>query len=144
MVEDEIGLAFNWRCGPASRDLGSPHYVQVAHTFRGEGLKPLSPVHVRGARSGGDLLLTWVRRTRTGGDSWDGIDVPLGETEERYEIDILDGTTLKRTLTAATPTATYTAAQQTTDFGTPQPSISLRIYQISATRGRGTPRAALL
>jgi hypothetical protein len=144
MVEDEIGLAFNWRCGPASRDLGSPHYVQVAHTFRGEGLKPLSPAHVRGARSGGDLLLTWVRRTRLGGDSWDGIDVPLGETEERYEIDILDGATVKRTLTATTPAATYTAAQQTADFGAPQPSIALRIYQMSATRGRGTPRAALV
>jgi hypothetical protein len=107
-------------------------------------LKPLSPAHVRGARSGGDLLLTWVRRTRLGGDSWDGIDVPLGETEERYEIDILDGATVKRTLTATTPAATYTAAQQTADFGAPQPSIALRIYQMSATRGRGTPRAALV
>jgi hypothetical protein len=143
MVEDEIGLAFNWRCGPASRDLGSPHYVQVAHSFRGEGLKPLSPAHIRGVRSGGDLSLTWVRRTRIGGDSWDGIDAPLGETEERYEIDILDGTTVKRTLAATTPSATYTAAQQTADFGAPQPSISLRIYQISATRGRGTAREAV-
>src|SRR6185369_6755644 len=26
MTEDELGLAFNWRCGPASRDLGSPNY----------------------------------------------------------------------------------------------------------------------
>jgi hypothetical protein len=142
LTEDEIGLAFTWRCGPASRDLGSPNYVEVAHTFVGEGLKPLSPVHVRGSRSAGDLNLTWVRRTRIGGDSWDGIDVPLGETQERYEIDILDGPTVKRTLTATSPSAIYTAAQQTVDFGAPQPSISLRIFQLSATRGRGTPRDA--
>jgi hypothetical protein len=143
MTEDEVGLAYNWRCGPASRDLGSPSYVQLAHTFRGEGLKPLSPVHIRATRSGGDLNLTWTRRTRVGGDSWDVIDVPLGETQERYEIDILDGTTVKRTLAATIPSATYTAAHQTADFGAPQPSVSLRIYQLSATRGRGTPRAAV-
>jgi hypothetical protein len=144
LAEDELGLAVDWRCGPARRDLGSPTYAQLAHAFRGEGLKPLSPVHVRTTRSGGDLRLTWIRRTRTGGDSWDTVEVPLGETEERYEIDILDGATVKRTLTAAAPTATYTAAQQTSDFGTPQPSVSLRLYQLSATRGRGTPRAAVV
>jgi hypothetical protein len=144
MTEDEIGLAFTWRCGPASRDLGSPNYLEATHAFMGEGLKPLSPAHVRGSRSAGDLNLTWVRRTRIGGDSWDGIDVPLAETEERYEIDILDGSTVKRTLTATSPSATYTATQQTADFGSPQSSISLRIFQMSATRGRGTPREAVV
>jgi hypothetical protein len=143
-TEDEIGLHFNWKVGPASRDIGSPNYAALAHTFAGEGLEPLSPVHVRGSRNGsGDLALTWVRRTRTGGDSWDGMDVPLGETEERYEVDILDGTTVVRTLAATSPTATYTASQQTADLGSPQPSISLRIFQTSPTRGRGTPRAAV-
>ena len=144
MTEDEVGLAFNWKCGPASRDIGSPNYVGIAHTFVGEGLKPLSPVHVRGWRSAGDLNLAWVRRTRAGGDSWDGVDVPLAEAEERYEIDILDGATVKRTLFATSPSATYTAAQQTADFGSPQSSVSLRIFQISATRGRGTSSEATL
>ena len=125
-------------CGPASRDIGSPHYLDVEHTFIGEGLKPLSPVHVRATRSGGDLSLAWVRRTRIGGDSWDDVDVPLGEDNERYEIDILDGSDVVRTLSATSPAATYTATDQTTDFGTPQASVSLRIFQLSPTRGRGT------
>jgi hypothetical protein len=142
MTEDEVGLAFLWRCGAASRDLGSPSYVELAHTFVGEGLKPLSPVRIRGSRTDGDLALTWVRRTRLGGDSWDVLEVPLGETEERFEIDILDGPTVKRTLTTTEPAATYTAAQQTADFGSPQSSVSLRVYQMSATRGRGTAAAA--
>jgi hypothetical protein len=144
LTEDELGLAFTWRCGPAARDLGSPTYIELVHAFRGEGMKPLSPVHLRATRAAGDLHLTWIRRTRLGGDSWDTIEVPLGETEERYEIDILDATTVKRTLSAATPALTYTAAQQTADFGTPQPSISLRLYQLSASRGRGTPREAVV
>ena len=65
----------------------------------------------------------------------------LGEDTERYEIDILD---VVRTLSATSPAATYTAAQQTADFGSPQPSISLRIHQLSTTAGRGTPRSAVL
>jgi hypothetical protein len=144
ITEDEIGLSYAWKCGPASRDLGSPHYVDIEHAFAGEGLKPLSPVHLRGTRAGGDLAITWIRRTRLGGDTWDAAEGPLGETEERYEIDILDGTDVVRTLTATSPAATYTAADQTTDFGGPQASVSLRLYQLSATRGRGTPREAVL
>jgi hypothetical protein len=60
---------------------------------------------------------------------------------ERYEIDILDGSDVVRTLTATSPAATYSSADQTTDFGAPQSSVSLRLYQLSATRGRGTPPA---
>ena len=144
ITEDEIGLAYTWKCGPASRDIGSPHYLDVDHAFTGEALKPLSPVHVRGVRDSGDLAISWVRRTRVGGDSWDAIDVPLGEDSERYDIDILYGSDVVRTLTATTPAATYTAADQTSDFGSPQTSIALRIHQLSATRGRGTTREAVL
>jgi hypothetical protein len=39
---------------------------------------------------------------------------------------------------------TYTAAEQTADFGSPQPSVALKVYQISATVGRGWPAAATL
>jgi hypothetical protein len=144
MTPDEVGLAFNWKCGPASRDIGNPSYLDAQHAFTGRGLLPLSPVHLRGTRSGGDLTITWKRRTRIGGDSWDSVEVPLGEDAERYEIDILDGGDAVRTLSAASPTATYTAAQQTDDFGSPQSSVSLRIYQLSTTAGRGTPRPAVL
>jgi hypothetical protein len=118
--------------------------VQIAHAFRGQGLKPLSPIHLRATRSMGDLHLTWIRRTRLGGDTWDTVEVPLGEAEERYEIDIIDGAAIKRTLIATTPATTYTAAQQTADFGAPQASIALRLYQLSPTRGRGTPLEATL
>ncbi len=57
MGQDEVGLDYTWSCGPASRPLGDPAYLETHHTFTGRGLKPLSPVHVRGLRSGGDLTL---------------------------------------------------------------------------------------
>jgi hypothetical protein len=105
----------------------------------------VSPVHVRGVRSGGgDLAISWTRRTRIGGDSWDTLDVPLAEDSERYEIDILDGADVVRTLSSTAPAVTYSVAAQTTDFGAPQSSVSIRIAQLSATFGRGTPRSATL
>ncbi len=140
----DIGLALNWRYGPASRDLGDASYTTSQHTFRGRALRPLSPVHIRASRSGAELHLTWIRRTRLGGDSWTATEVPLAEESERYEIDILSGTNVVRTLMAATPAATYSAAEQTADFGAPQPSLAVRVVQMSSTWGRGTPREAVV
>lgn len=108
-------------------------------TYAGRALKPYSPVHIAGSRnSGGDLTLTWKRRTRIGGDWRDAVDIPLSEESERYEVDILQGVTLKRTITGLTsPAATYTATQQVTDFGAAQSSVSIKVYQLSAAVGRG-------
>ena len=142
LTQNQIGLPFNWRYGPANRDLGDPDYRTGQHAFGAVGLRPLSPVHVRGRRSGNDLALTWIRRTREGGDGWIAAEVPLAEESERYEIDILASATVKRTLVATSSTIAYTATDQIADFGAPQQQVSLRIYQISAFAGRGTGRAA--
>jgi hypothetical protein len=142
LAASEIRLPYSWRSGPATRDIGDASYVTTAHTFEGLGLKPLSPVHVRAARAGGDATISWLRRTRIGGDAWEASDVPLSEDVESYEVDVLDGTTVRRTLAAATASITYTSAQQTADFGAPQAPLDVRVYQLSATYGRGTPRAA--
>lgn len=145
LLPGEIGLAFNWRFGPANRDLGDPSYVLQQHAFRGVGLRPLSPVHLRGKRNeSGDLELSWVRRTRIGGDSWEASEVPLAEGDERYEIDILDGSTVRRTLVATTPAATYSAAQQTEDFDSLPSAIMVRAYQLSSVWGRGAPCTAFV
>jgi hypothetical protein len=144
LTRDDIGLPLNWRYGPASLDLGDAAYRTSIHAFRGLGLRPLSPVHIKGQRSGGDLALSWVRRTRIGGDSWSTVEVPLAEDAERYEIDILSDGTPVRTLVADAPGATYTAAQQLADFGAPQTSVHVRISQVSAAYGRGSAREAVI
>ncbi|MDO9384229.1 MAG: hypothetical protein Q7T86_15360 [Hyphomicrobiaceae bacterium] len=140
----EMRLPLNWRIGPAVYDIGHGSYVARTHAFEGVGLRPLSPVHVRGVRAAGNLTASWVRRTRIGGDNWELPDVPLAEEQERYEIDILSGAVVKRTLTSTTPAVTYTAAEQTADFGAPQTSVTLAIYQMSAAYGRGAPARATL
>ncbi len=140
----EIGLQLNWRLGPANRSVADASYVTTQHAYRGVGLRPLAPVHVRGVRDGGDLTISWIRRTRIGGDNWQQIEVPLGEEEERYEVDILDGTLIKRTILSTMPHIVYSAAAQTEDFGAPQTSVAVRIHQMSATFGRGIGRLVVI
>jgi hypothetical protein len=112
----------------------------------GRGLQPYAVVNLAGTRSGNDPVMTWTRRTRIPAPWADGVDAPLGETTERYEIDIRNAgdTATLRTITFTAPTATYTAAEQTTDFGSPQSSIRVRVFQISETVGRGIMRSATL
>jgi hypothetical protein len=68
----------------------------------------------------------------------------LSEASEAYELDVYDGDDVVRTLTATTETTTYTAAQQTTDFGAPIAANDLdgRLYQMSAAVGRGFAASA--
>ncbi|HRO16503.1 MAG TPA: host specificity protein, partial [Paracoccus sp. (in: a-proteobacteria)] len=82
---DARGQMRYWRIGPASRPPEDASYRQLDHAFAGAGLRPLSPVHltVEGRR------LSWVRRTRVSGDGWDGPDVPLGESAERYVVRLM-------------------------------------------------------
>ncbi len=146
MTADEIGLPFNWKYGPAVRDIGHASYRDATHAFAGIGLRPLSPVHVRARRTGAgsDLVISWTRRTRIGGDSWAVVEVPLAEDSEAYEIDILDGATVKRTLSSSGPSVTYSEADQVSDWGAVQPAYTVRVCQMSAVFGRGSPAMATI
>jgi len=152
IAEADLGLPWNWRIGPASRPVSDETFVAATFTPQGAGLRPFSGCHVpqpwRTARSPGDLTIRWTRRSRSlAADNWGAGDVPLAEDSEAYEIEIFDGATRKRTLEVATPSALYTAAQQTTDWGAPLgpgQSIAVRIYQLSALIGRGAVRSVTL
>lgn len=145
LAPGEIGLPLHWRYGPANRDIADRSYAAATYAFGGRGLTPLSPAHVRAVRSGGgDITISWKRRTRVGGDSWEAAEVPLAEDSEAYEIDILDGTDVVRTIASATPDCAYAAADQVSDFGSPQASVDVAVYQISAVYGRGTPKFAVV
>ena len=108
-------------------------------TYSGVALKPYSPVLVEGERDGlGNLSLQWVRRTRIDGNWKDWVDVPLNEVVEAYEVDIMDGDTVTRSLLGLTTAgANYSVAQQVEDFGSVQSNIAVRVYQVSGLVGRG-------
>ena len=114
----------------------------IAFTNTAVAQIPLSPVQLGGGRNAaGDITLKWTRRTRIGG-GWNSFsDVPLGESSELYVVEIYSNSgygTVKRTITGlTTPTASYTAAQQTTDFGSAQATVYWKVYQVSSTVGNG-------
>jgi hypothetical protein len=81
----------------------------------GEALRPPSPVHLRAEkRSGGDVAITWARRSRSGWDWLSGSDTPLGEESESYRITI-SGTGFERSETVFDPIFVYTAAHREVD-----------------------------
>jgi hypothetical protein len=70
----------------AALGLADPVPVTSAVANRGLTLRPLCPVHPRHGVDEGDMLLTWTRRAR-GGWLWrDGVDAPLHEQAEAYEV----------------------------------------------------------
>ncbi|MCX7298867.1 MAG: glycoside hydrolase TIM-barrel-like domain-containing protein [Rhodobacterales bacterium] len=147
IAEADLGIPWNWRIGPAARAVSDPSYAARSFTPEGKGLVPFAPVHVeqpwRSARVPGDLTLRWVRRSRAlVADAWEQVEVPLAEELERYDVQIRDGATVKRTLTATTTSVIYSAADQTVDWGAPLgpgATLAIHIFQISNRLGRGTP-----
>lgn len=152
IAEADLGLPWNWRIGPASRAVSDASYTALAFTPAGRGLVPFAPVHVaqpwRTARNPGDLTIRWIRRSRAlVADAWEQVEVPLGEDMESYDLQILDGASVKRTLTSSATSVLYTAAQQTADWGAPLAlgqTLAIRIYQLSNRLGRGDPAAVTL
>jgi hypothetical protein len=129
----------HYRWGPTTRPLTDPSWQHAQVAVRGVGLRPYPVCHLRARLSGGDLRVTWVRRTRNDGDSWSGLDVPLGEDREAYLIRITRGPTLLRELEVATPAWTYAAAQRTHDG-----AVTLTVAQLSDRWGPGPFRSLAL
>ena len=141
LPEALVGVAQNWRVGPIGEDIGSDRVVAFTRTMTGTGRRPLSPCQLGGVRDpvSGDWALSWIRRTRRGGDAWDQVEVPLGETAESYRLDILSGPggSVLRSFTTSAPNQIYAAAQQSADFGGPAWSFTARVRQLNAVYGDG-------
>ena len=142
MNTGDIGLLKTYRAVTSGRTFDTAG--DETQTYRGVNLKPLSPVYLNGSRNPAtnDWSLTWIRRTRIGGEWRDGTDALLGELAEAYEIEIWNSTytTLKRTITGiSSASASYAQAQQIADFGSVQSTLYVKLYQISSTIGRGYP-----
>ena len=143
LSEAESGLGLTLRCGAADTVYDPDTFTDVNLTPSRRGLMCLPPVHVTAKRdpTSNDIAIQWIRQTRIGGDSWDPVEVPLGETSEAYQVAIGDGTTVFRTLSIGAAAATYAAADQTSDFGALPSTVHLSISQVSPTEGPGLAAA---
>jgi hypothetical protein len=110
------------------------------HTYAGLCMKPWAPTFIAGNRdASGNLTITWQRRSRIG-DTWLATGDPLlGETAESYVIQMWNdaATAVVATYTATTNSLSYSAAQQTTDFGAVKWGLNVAICQVSGYVGNG-------
>ena len=101
---------------------------QFEFTNTGIGLKPYSPVHIKAVDAGaGNYDVTWVRRTRVGGEWNDFIDVPLGEESEQYVVEVWRSGSMISSTTTTTTSATVAA----------QSGDTIRVAQVSTIVGNG-------
>ena len=146
LASDAIARPLSLRVGDATAGLADDELASLTVTPTGVGLRPLAPVHLKARREAesGDILFSWVRRTRSGGDDFAAVDVALGERAEAYEIAILSGDSIRRLIAVTEPGARYAAAAQVADFGAPPASLDVRITQMSETVGAGWPLQATI
>lgn len=136
-----VGVDQTWEYGPSTLPTSSDLFTSTTFATAGVGRRPFEPVHLVAAwQDNGDIELTWVRRSRVDGDSWVVEEIPLGEDSEEYRLEITQPGSPATVVRSASPTATaftYTAAMQTTDFGSPVTSLSWQVAQWNGSWGAG-------
>ncbi|WP_417205016.1 baseplate multidomain protein megatron [Antarctobacter sp.] len=129
------GVARHYRVGPASQPYDHAAYEHRVHAFDGNGLRPYRPAHLRVVDQGGDLGLSWTRRSRIDGDGWGLSEVPLGEASEAYSVQVRQGSTVLRSQIVNAPSWVYSAADQTADGVSG--AFTLAVAQVSERYGPG-------
>ncbi|PRD45806.1 host specificity protein [Phyllobacterium phragmitis] len=134
----EIGLALNWRIGTAGRDFSELYFDTVEAVGGLRALQPLSPVHLAARQlPNGDIAASWIRRGRIDADNWFGTDIPLGEEQEIYQVEIWRGGSVIRQAQVREPLWNYAAADRTADLGGRFEPFELAVAMISARTGAG-------
>jgi hypothetical protein len=141
---DMVGRRVRFRVVAASRDHGDPSAVEIALRPGTLAFQPLAPVHLKAVRETGGVRFSWAPRRRGLAGVSFAARADLGEASEAYELDILSGSLVVRTLSATAASTLYAASDETLDFGSAQSSFSVRLCQISAAVGRGIPATATL
>jgi hypothetical protein len=139
----DIGDSLSFKAQSIGRAIDAAVAIDI-DPYSGATLKPYAPARVKWVYDGTDLQGTIFRRTRVGG-TWTATSwtVPLSENSEEYEVDVIVGGSVVRTISVSgTNTFTYTAAMATADGVTLPTTPSIRAYQISDAVGRGYARAA--
>jgi len=142
----DIGIARQYKAITAGASMDSAVPVEWANSAR--GLKPLSPVQIGAGRdAAGTVTIKWQRRTRVGGEWRDSVDASLGEAVEQYDVEVwtADGSTkLATKIQLPAPTVTLLAAELNGPSPLADLTITVRVWQVSATVGRGSKGEAVV
>ncbi len=143
LLESQRGLEFQFRVGSLARGPEDESSLSLTASFDGNGLRPYSVGHLyRQQQDTGSHLFTWIRRTRSGGDSWQSVEVPLAEQDELYAVEVLKNGIVRRAVTSGQTAWEYTVAMQLAD-GVIAP-FTVRVSQLSQAFGAGPPRGIVV
>jgi len=137
---DDVGRHFRYRIGPPNADVASAAMREFSTMVGTAPLRPLAPVRVRARRLPAGIALSWIRRSRVDGDSWEAVEVPLGEEVERYRVTLRAGGDVVRIVEVGTPALLYETAQELADFGGSQAALDIELAQLSVVAGLGASR----
>lgn len=140
----DIGRSSNWRLAADALFFDDPMALSFSLLPSGIGLRPLSPTAIAATRRSEGILISFIRRTRGDGDSWELAEIPLSEDSEAYRVEIWDGAGIKRVLNTTTPAVLYPVGDELADFGALQSRLLLRVSQLSAIFGQGAIATASL
>jgi hypothetical protein len=142
---DLVGREFRYRVGSSTLLAADPAVAEVTATADLTALRPFAPVQPRARRTASGIAISWIRRTRLGGDGWDLAEIGLGEASERYRLVIRDAAgAARRTVETTEPAFLYASAAELADFGSALTALRLSIAQLSAVAGEGRALEAVL
>ncbi|PHS27669.1 MAG: hypothetical protein COA84_03960 [Robiginitomaculum sp.] len=138
MQDFETGISVSF---PVRAEASPPDGLAEASlvmTYNDRVSKLPSPVHIRSTLIVSGVALTWVRRTRTGGDFWGSGEVPLLAVPEQYRVRLYGGGSILSETILAAPNFTITDAEIDLLFPNGRPlTLDVGIAQISQISGVG-------
>ncbi len=143
----ELNMSKIWKAigvGQSIQDVSGKSFTDT-----GIAIKPWAPVFIRGSRGvplADDLLIEWTRRTRINGEWLDSVDVGLGEQIFEFKVDILTGagSVIRTFAVVDTDTQLYLETEQSSDFGSAQDPVLVRVAQKSEQFGFGYSNTELI
>jgi hypothetical protein len=128
-MREEYGLPLLWRAAAGGAVSSGPFVSELTHAVTGRAERPWRPVHLTARAKEGGLVLSWIARTRTVGDSWDGEPEPVDPL--RFRLRILDGDVEKRAVEVAGTEWLYSDADRVADFPGGYEAARLAVSQVS-------------
>jgi hypothetical protein len=137
--DDLRGLTVGYRAVTVNSDITA--VATQGEVYTAASRLPWAPSIEEVVRDGsGNLTFVLYRRNRYGSD-WTPADPSFTTDPQTYEVDVIGGGSVLRTISVSgTDDVSYTAAEQTTDFGSAQSAILVRAYQLDSAGRRGFAR----
>ena len=140
LAPNQRGLLRTYKLGVAALGYASSDAETRVEAFAGIGLRPYSVSHLRvRPEASGGMAVAWVRRTRVDGDSWDGLEVPLGEDREWYLVRVYANDEVIREIQVDEPAWVYPASSLSSDRMAGR--LTVRVAQGSDRFGPGPFRS---